>query len=151
MKEGLAMDLSETLFQGVANATSLGIFTTDDQLTITGWNHWLETSSGLQAAQTIGRNLLEVFPELLKRKLDRCYRQAASGQLVLLAQGLHGHLLSFPPSVEESGLGQMQQSARIAPIVENDRIVGTITIIEDVTERCKRSPEKLEILKNWRS
>jgi signal transduction histidine kinase len=72
---------------------------------------------------------------LVERRLDRYYRQALSSQMVLLSQRLHGYLLPFPPSVPDSGLAHMQQNVRIAPIHERGRVLGTVTVIEDVTER----------------
>ncbi len=39
-----------------------GIFITDAELTIRGWNHWLEARSGRSASEMIGRNLFEAFP-----------------------------------------------------------------------------------------
>ena len=48
-----------------------GIFTTDNHLRIQSWNHWLETHSGLTVAAVLGKPLLEVFPDLMGRKLDK--------------------------------------------------------------------------------
>lgn len=129
------MGISETLLQGMAEATCVGVFTTDERLTITGWNQWLEVNSGIRAEDVVNRPLFEAFPELVTRRLDRYYRQALSGQMVLLAQRLHHYLLSLHPSGAGSGLAQMPQSARIAPILERGVVVGTATMIEDVTER----------------
>ena len=129
------MGLSEALLQGMAEATCLGVMTTDDNLKITGWNHWLETNSGIPSIDLVGRSVLEAFPELVSRRLERYYRQAISGQMVLLSQRLHGYLLPFPPSVAEIGLPRMPQSVRIAPILNQGRVVGTVTVIEDATER----------------
>jgi hypothetical protein len=57
------MALTETLLQGVAETTCLGVLTTDERLLITGWNHWLETNSGIPSSKIVGRNLLDAFPE----------------------------------------------------------------------------------------
>src|SRR4029453_9949217 len=40
----------------------------------------------------------------------------------------------------------MQQSARIAPLIDNDQVVGTITLIEDVTDRVSREEELVRLL-----
>jgi transcriptional regulator with PAS, ATPase and Fis domain len=45
-----------------------GVFTTDPNLKIISWNHWLEIHSGLSASETIGRNLFEVYPTLAKKE-----------------------------------------------------------------------------------
>lgn len=129
------MPLSKSLLQGVAEATCVGILTTDDQLQITSWNHWLETNSKMSAANVIGQSLLEVFPELRARRLDRYYHQALGGQMVVLSQVLHGYLLPFRTDIPGAGEANMQQTSRIAPVVEKGRVVGTVTVIEDVSER----------------
>src|SRR4030095_13661776 len=104
------MSQSDSLLQGIAEATCLGIMTTDAVLKITSWNNWLENSSGISASEVVGGNLLDAFPELVAHRCDRYYGQALSSQMVLLSQRLHGYLLPFPPSVHDTGLTHMQQS-----------------------------------------
>src|SRR5687767_14692752 len=41
-----------------------GIFTTDRELRITSWNHWLESQSSLRAEDVLGRQLLDIIPSL---------------------------------------------------------------------------------------
>src|SRR5687767_5602620 len=69
-----------------------GIFTTDNELRIQSWNHWLEHHSGLAAETVLGKPLLEVFPDLVTRKLDAQFRRAAEGQVSVLSTALHGYL-----------------------------------------------------------
>ena len=112
-----------------------GIFTTDQDLRITSWNRWLENHSTLRADQVLGRSLLEVIPSLLERGLDESFRDALRGEVKVLSRALHGYLLPFPPSIEGSDFSHMQQSARIAPLLLDGKICGTITVVEDVTDR----------------
>ena len=112
-----------------------GIFTTDNELRIQTWNHWLETHSGISAARAIGQPLLELFPELDARKLADQYRRALEGQVSVLSTALHGYLLPFATTVRDSGFQVMQQTARIGPLLQNRTVCGTITTIEDVTQR----------------
>jgi signal transduction histidine kinase len=118
-----------------------GIFITDAELTIRAWNRWLEEHSQLSAAEVLGRNLLEVYSELEKRRLDRHYRWVLEGQTRILSQRLHGHLLPLPTEMALYGFTEMQQTARISPLIEDGRIIGTVTVIEDVTERVAREGE----------
>ena len=118
-----------------------GVLTTDSELRICGWNHWLEIRTGHRAVDIIGRGLLEVFPELITRRLDQYYRDALDGQVRVLAQSLHHYLLPMQAEKDGSSLTRMQQSARIAPLIEEGQIVGTITVIDDVTERVAREEE----------
>jgi signal transduction histidine kinase len=112
-----------------------GIFTTDDDLRIQTWNHWLETHSGLSADKVIGRRLADAFPELAARQLEDHYRRALEGQVSVLSTALHRYLLPMPVTLRDSGFSHMQQTARIGPLLLDRVVCGTITTIEDVTQR----------------
>jgi signal transduction histidine kinase/ActR/RegA family two-component response regulator len=119
-----------------------GILITDSELKIRAWNHWLEERSELSADEVLGRNLLEVYTELEKRRLDRHYKWVLEGQTRILSQRLHGHLLPLPTDANMSGFTEMQQTARISPLIDDGgRVIGTMTVIEDVTERVAREAE----------
>src|SRR5215472_10872061 len=125
-----------------------GILMTDAELNICGWNRWLEIHSGRSSTEMIGRNLLEACPDLVARRLDEYYRNALAGQVRVVSQRLHGYLLPMPPTIEGALFDQMQQSARIAFLASEGQIVGTITVIEDVTERVERENRLVELLQS---
>ncbi|HZZ20818.1 MAG TPA: ATP-binding protein [Opitutaceae bacterium] len=112
-----------------------GIFSTDKDLRVESWNLWMVRHSGLTPEEVIGRSIAEVFPSLRERRLVERYERAAAGEIIVLSTALHKYLLPLTSTVPESGLPHMLQTARIAPIPEGDSIVGTVTIIEDVTQR----------------
>lgn len=118
-----------------------GIITTDNELNVVEWNHWMEEHTGKRASEVIGTNLLELFPELSARRLNRNYKWALEGQVRVLSQALHGYLLAMPVVSAEHGYEQMQQAVRISPLSHDGEIIGTLTIIEDVTERVAREAE----------
>jgi signal transduction histidine kinase len=72
---------------------------------------------------------------LTERKLDEHFRRALAGEIIVLSAAFHEYLLPFPPSLREAVSGHMQQTARIAPLSYNNQLCGTITIIEDVSQR----------------
>lgn len=111
------------------------ILTTDPQLRITGWNQWLVTHSGLEVQEVLGKSLFTLFPELEKRKLHDCFGRALAGEVIVLSAALHRHLLPMSTTVRESDESHMVQTARIAPLHSGNQILGTITIIEDVSQR----------------
>ncbi|HEX8634254.1 MAG TPA: ATP-binding protein [Pyrinomonadaceae bacterium] len=122
-----------------------GILITDAELNIRAWNRWLEDHSGLGEAQVLGRNLLEVYTELEKRRMDRHYKWVLEGQTRILSQRLHSYLLPLPTDASLSGFTEMQQTARISPLVDDGGcVIGTVTIIDDVTERVAREAELQE-------
>ena len=118
-----------------------GIVTTDSDLNVVEWNHWMEEHTGKRAADVIGNNLFELFPELTERRLDQNYKSALEGQIRLLSQALHGYLIAMPAVSGEYDYAQMLQAVRISPLTHEGRIIGTLTIIEDVTERVAREAE----------
>jgi signal transduction histidine kinase/ActR/RegA family two-component response regulator len=118
-----------------------GIVTTDDQLNVVEWNHWMEEHTGKRTSEVIGANLLDLFPELTQRRLDRHYKWALEGQVRVLSQALHGYLIAMPPVSGVHGYEQMQQAVRISPLTNDGRVIGTLTIVEDVTERVAREAE----------
>ena len=118
--------------------SSQGILITDERLVIHCWNFWMETHSSRPSSDVLGLHLLEAFPDLKARRLDRLYHDALAGHSRVLAPSFHKYLLFFPLS-SQSGPAFMLQSAQIISL-KNDAgdVVGTLTAIEDVTERIHR-------------
>src|SRR5690349_368040 len=133
--------LNASVLHWMHDLAAQGIITTDDELNVVGWNHWMEAHTGKRAVDVIGNNLVDLFPELTERRLDRNYKWALEGQVRVLSQALHGYLLSMSAVSVEQGFTQMQQAVRISPLSHEGRIIGTLTIIEDVTERVAREAE----------
>jgi len=133
--------LNAAVLHWMQDLAAQGIITTDSELKIVGWNHWMEERTGKRASDVIGHSLLDVFPELSERRLDRNYKWALEGQVRVLSQALHGYLLAMPAVSGEHGYQQMQQAVRISPLSHEDRVIGTLTIIDDVTERVAREAE----------
>src|SRR5215218_1029847 len=134
--------VSAALLRWMNDLAGQGILVTDADLNIRAWNRWLEEHSELSAGEVLGRNLLEVYTELEKRRLDRQYKWVLEGQTRVLSQRLHGHLLPLPTDAGLGGFAEMQQTARISPLIAEDgRVIGTLTVIEDVTERVTREAE----------
>jgi signal transduction histidine kinase/ActR/RegA family two-component response regulator len=117
-----------------------GVFVTDSDLVVRSWNRWLERHTARPADSVIGRKLLELYPDLAERGLERPYRAALAGEATVLSQRFHKYLLPIPGSRDEAA-EPMPQSARIAPLVESERVVGTITVIDDVSERVTSEAE----------
>jgi PAS domain S-box-containing protein len=133
--------LNAAVLRWMHDLAAQGILMTDGELKVLGWNQWLEERTGRRAADVLGRNLLELYPELAERRLDRYYEWALEGQVRLLSQRLHGYLLAMPSMTGRSEYAQMQQSVRISPLTHEGSVVGTLTIIDDVTERVAREDE----------
>jgi len=133
--------LNAAVLHWMHDLAAQGIVTTDNELNVVGWNHWMEEHTGKRASEVIGHNLLELFPELTERRLDRHYKWAIEGQVRVLSQALHGYLIAMPAATREHDYAVMQQAVRISPLTHEDEVIGTLTIIEDVTERVAREAE----------
>jgi PAS domain S-box-containing protein len=133
--------LNAAVLHWMHDLAAQGIVTTDSELNVVEWNHWMEEHTGKPAADVIGNNLLDLFPELRERRLDRHYKWALEGQVSVLSQALHRYLIALPAVSGEPGQQQMQQAARISPLNHEGAVIGTLTIIDDVTERVSREAE----------
>ena len=133
--------LNAAVLHWMHDLAAQGIVTTDSELNVVEWNHWMEEHTGKRTNDVIGKNLHELFPELIERRLDRHYKWALEGQVRVLSQALHGYLIAMPAVSGEHGYSQMQQAVRISPLTHGSRVIGTLTIIEDVTERVAREAE----------
>ncbi|HEY0426420.1 MAG TPA: ATP-binding protein [Pyrinomonadaceae bacterium] len=122
----------------LAKFTAQGLIVTDDELHIRFYNEWFEKQCGKNEKDLINRNLLETFPELSARGFDRYYRNALRGQGRVLSHRFHKYLLPMPTPITSPEINQMQQSAQISPLFDGEKVIGTITVIEDVTERVAR-------------
>jgi PAS domain S-box-containing protein len=111
-----------------------GIFTTDLDLVVRSWNRWLEHHTGLSSAETVGRPLFEVCPDLARRGFEAHYRAALNGEARVLAQRFHKYLIA-------GRSGEAVQSARIAPLEAGGAVVGTVTVIDDVSDRVASERE----------
>jgi PAS domain S-box-containing protein len=113
------------------NHAAYGLFTTDRELRIRTWNRWLAAAAGCDADAVVGKPITEVIPSLVERGLDACYRDAVAGQPKILSHTLHRYLV---PCLQDDGT-MMPQTARIAPLMDGEDVIGTITIVGDVSER----------------
>jgi PAS domain S-box-containing protein len=136
MKELKSESLNAATLQWFNELAPVGIVTTDCELKIISWNRWMESRSNLREEEVEGRSLLEIYPDLTERGLDRYYHEATQGRVKILAHRFHRYLLPLPSTAD--GFPQMQQSAQIAPLIEDGCVVGTITMIEDVSEKAAR-------------
>jgi PAS domain S-box-containing protein/putative nucleotidyltransferase with HDIG domain len=137
---GESMDkLQQAAYRSLQDKDQRGIFTTDAHLHLSSWNRWLEVHSGLSQADVLGRQLLKLYPKAAAR-LEPLYRQALEDQVVIISPRLHRYLLPLP-LVESRGEQYMRQGARILPLYDDGRVIGTLTLIEDVSERFLRDGE----------
>jgi signal transduction histidine kinase/ActR/RegA family two-component response regulator len=126
--------LGEAVLEWFEQNSAQGILITDAALVVRGWNNWLVGATGLAREAVVGRPLFEVLPSLVERGLDQHYADALVGQVKILSHTFHRFVVPTTGESSESR-GQMPQAGRIAPLVDASGVIGTITVLEDVSER----------------
>jgi HEAT repeat protein len=120
----------------MASSPDIGVLTTDAALVVRVWDDWLAAATGRAADDVRGKALEEVVPDLAARGLLNCFHEAlATGAIHVLAPAFHHYLIPCPPRSPSPRFGHMQQRVTIGPLREDERIVGTMCTIEDVTAR----------------
>jgi len=132
----LSLRTQAALAQYVVEVAHAGVFATDGDLRVTMWNRWMEMQTRRSAQETVGQPLFSLFPDLAARGFDVYYGEAlAQGVVTTLSHALHNYIIAMPATHPDLGALEMAQSGRIAPIRDGGEIVGTITLIENVSER----------------
>ena len=125
----------------------VGIFITNANLVIRSWDSWMVSATGISAESAIGTGLVSLFPELETRGLiARFERVLATGVVEVLAPTFHHYLIPCAPLTPSKRFDKMQQHVTIAPLREQQSIVGAIVTIEDVTSRLERERDLAEQL-----
>jgi len=125
-----------------SNFVPVGILVTDIDLSVATANGWfLRHFEQDGRKDVVGCHLFELVPDIVARGLDRYYQSALAGETRLLSHRFHKYLIPMRSTVPSSDFDCMQQSVVISPLRIGDELVGTVTMIEDVTERVVRERE----------
>ena len=117
----------------------VGIFTTDADLVIRSWDGWLALATGIDSDSARGQALVALFPDLETRgMITRFERVLAQGTIEVLSPIFHHYLFPCAPVEPSKRYDRMQQNVTIAPLRENQSVVGIIVTVEDVTARLDR-------------
>ena len=131
--------IGEATLRWFHEAASGGIITTDADLRIVAWNKWLVAATGIAENAAVGHPLLEVLPSFVERGFDQYYAEALKGGVTVLSYALHRFIL--PAKAGEPQAQPTPQRGRIGPLWDGTAIIGTITVIEDVSERVATERE----------
>lgn len=109
---------------------------TDRSLIVRSWDGWLADATGLSSDAACGTSLLELYPDIATRGLERHLKRViAEGAVTVLAPAFHGYLIPCPPPRPSPYFERMQQRVTLTPLRAGESIEGVIVRIEDVTER----------------
>jgi len=122
--------------------TQIGVFTTDIHLIVQVWDANLARLTGISEESASGQALTALLPDLEQRGLlKRFQRSLKDGVVEVLAPAFHHYLIPCAPVTPAKHFDMMQQRVTIAPLRDDNSIVGLIVTVEDVTERLERERE----------
>jgi signal transduction histidine kinase/CheY-like chemotaxis protein len=127
--------LQAALAHWLSHETQRGVFVTDPQFRLVIWNQWMEMHSGRPSSDVVGCSLFDLYPETATRGIREYYEGAVDGSVTVLSHAFHRYLLTLPPTNTELGAAEMPQTAHIGPLSLDGTVVGTITIVDDVSDR----------------
>jgi signal transduction histidine kinase len=133
--------IATALADWLSDGATFGVLVTDSEMTVLFANVWLQRSLGTEDNAFVGSNLFAAFPDLIERGFDRYYKEAVAGQVRVLSHRFHKYLIPIPSTIKRDNFPLMQQSCTIAPFMSGDSIIGTVTVIGDVTERVALESE----------
>ena len=115
---------------------NFGIFTTDEHLIIDGWNKWLELNTGMKSDYVLGKGLFDLYPGLKDCFIFNYYKEALEGKTSIVSHKLHNYIIPVElKGQSNNSFTHMQQSGIISSLLKDDKVIGTITIIKDITDR----------------
>jgi signal transduction histidine kinase/CheY-like chemotaxis protein len=133
--------LAKALVRWFSELTYEGMFATDADLRVIVWNRWMERHTARRAADVLGRSLLELYPDLVARGVDQYYCDALAGRISVISYGLHQYILRLPATNPDLGATEMPQTGRIGPLSDDESVIGTVTTLEDISDRLAKEAE----------
>lgn len=131
----------DKLYGLVLDKINSGIVLLDDQYRIELWNNWLERYTGIKASQVIGKNVMQVIPELQKNYYVQMLNNAIKSGQNMFCSGAFHPILLYPSNYTENTL--IKQNLQIEPIFYENKKYISLQII-DITNQFRR----VNMLKN---
>ncbi|AOJ72594.1 MULTISPECIES: sensor domain-containing diguanylate cyclase [Burkholderia] len=140
------MNLLASLSDLVIERVSFGIFVLDREMKVLMWNRFMQDHSGVAAADVIGRNLFDCFPELprawLSRKIESVFQL---GSFAFSSWEQRPYLFRFDHDRPiTGGVDFMQQDCTFVPIARAREVEAVCVTISDVTHVSVMQREREE-------
>ena len=119
--------LRDSLFLALAASDSIGVAVCDRDFRYLVWNRFMEETTGLSAAEVLGRNALDVYPGLREEGLERVLRRVLAGETVSLPDRRY-----TVPGVRSGWMWAQYWPHRAA----DGSVVGVIGIVHPVYDRA---------------
>jgi PAS domain S-box-containing protein len=118
-----------------------GMVLLDSEMKILYWNRWLEQNSGLSQRETVGRNMLEIFPEISESGQGRYLTNVLRKRVPVC---LSPHFHQFFIRIQISGSSHtdyMRQQIKMFPVDLPEDNPSALIFIEDVTDAVNHERE----------
>ncbi|AGK50162.1 MULTISPECIES: diguanylate cyclase [Burkholderia] len=140
------MNLLSSLSDLVIERVSFGIFVVDREMRVLMWNRFMQDHSGVAAADVIGRNLFDSFPDLprawLSRKIESVFQL---GGFAFSSWEQRPYLFRFDHDRPiTGGVDFMQQDCTFVPIARGREVEAVCVTISDVTHVSVMQREREE-------
>jgi len=101
----------------IFNAVDNGIIILDKDLSIIGWNHWLEIFTGKSEKEVLNKNLCELYDYISKPKLQRRIKTVlVTNHSTFYTMDQNNFLIDIPyNNITNSQFKSMQQNVTIVP------------------------------------
>ena len=130
-----SMELDQSFLEKLDLLGSWGVLATDQAISVTFWNGWLEKYSGFGIRRRQRPRLLQLFPDLAHRQMDRYFRQVLEGQSFLLSMPCTSIYCPCRRRLEMRALVTCSKQSASCRALEQGVVHGVLCLIEDVTER----------------
>ncbi|GBE18220.1 signal transduction histidine-protein kinase BarA [archaeon BMS3Abin16] len=119
------MELNENIIESAPSA----IHFIDRDFVVQSWNSFCERYIHIDKADIIGKNLFEAIPSLRKLGWDKIYERVLETGTTFEKRG-YKITRTFGPCKGE----EWYQNLNVVPVRKDGKIIGAVTIIEDVTD-----------------
>jgi PAS domain S-box-containing protein len=136
-----AVRREQQLSQLLAESSTDGIVGVDTDFRLTVWNQAMEAMSDVPRGVVLGRNIVDLRPDLAGTPDDTALRAALQGRKT----SLHNRNVAFPTTGPGGSF-----DADFTPLYASDRsVIGALVFVRDVTERQRmelqlRQAQKME-------
>lgn len=102
------------------NAVSHGLIVLDHEERVVMWNAWMSKHSNQTQAETLGRKLVDIFPELCGSRLEMAVTSALGhGHCSLLSQSLNkAPFPLFSPADSPNWRQRIRQAIQVVPLLQ---------------------------------
>ncbi|WP_321792997.1 diguanylate cyclase [Burkholderia pyrrocinia] len=136
----------------VIERVGFGLFVIDRSMTVLMWNRFMQDHSGIPAADVIGRNLFDCFPDLphawLSRKVESVFQL---GSFAFSSWEQRPYLFRFEHDRPiTGGIDYMQQDCTFMPLTRARDVEAVCVTISDVTHVSVMQREREEAVAKLR-